>query len=79
MGEKAGLGWQELLRTIQVSTGNCWAIQNWEYLGVIDRDPAKVFDLAYKDLEAALQFARHSGLRLPVAGLLSQMEMPPFP
>ncbi len=79
MGEKAGLGWQELLRTIQVSTGNCWAIHNWEYLGVIDRDPAQVFDLAYKDLEAALHFARHSGLRLPVAGLLSQLEIPPFP
>lgn len=79
MGEQAGLGWQDLLQTIQVSTGNCWTIQNWEYLGVIDRDPARVFDLTYKDLEAALQFARHSGLRLPLAGLLSQLDMPPFP
>lgn len=79
MGEQAGLGWQELLRTIQVSTGNCWALQNWEYLGVISRDPAKVFDLVYKDLEAALHYARHSGMRLPLAGLLAQLEVPPFP
>jgi 3-hydroxyisobutyrate dehydrogenase-like beta-hydroxyacid dehydrogenase len=79
MVEKVGLGWQELLKTIQVSTGNCWAVQNWEYLGVIDRDPARVFDLVYKDLEAAMHFARHSGLRLPLAGLLAQMEVPPFP
>src|SRR3989304_3207354 len=57
MGEKVGLGWQKLLQTIQVSTGDCWTIHNWEYLGVIDRDPAQVFTLTYKDLEAALPFA----------------------
>lgn len=79
MAEKAGLGWPELLRTIQVSTGNCWTIQNWEYLGVVNRDPANVFDLAYKDLEAALGFARRNGLRLPLAGLMTQLDMPPFP
>ena len=48
-------------------------------IGVMDRDPARVFDLVYKDLEAAMHFARHSGLRRPLAGLLAQMEVPPFP
>lgn len=79
LAEKAGLGWRELLNTIQVSTGNCWTIQNWEYLGAVNQDPANVFDLAYKDLEAALGFARHQNLRLPLSGLMAQMDMPPFP
>ena len=79
MGEKVGLGWQQLLDTIKVSTGNCWAVQNWAYLGEVARDPAQVFDLAYKDLEAALHYARYTGLRLPLAGLLSQLEIPQFP
>lgn len=77
LAEKAGLNYDVLLETIKVSSGNSWSVQNYDYLAILAKEGS--MGLLYKDLGLILEFASHAGLRLPLAGLASQLELPPFP
>jgi len=80
LAERAGLDRETLFETIKVSTGDSWAVRNWEALmDLLATTETPVLELIYKDMELALEFARHSGLRLPLAGLISQLEPPVKP
>lgn len=73
LAKKADLDTHSLLEMVKLSTGDSYVVRNWDNVVKLVRTDSQK-GTAYKDLDAALDFARRNGLRLPIAGLVSQLE-----
>lgn len=83
LGLKAGLKFERLLDIIKVSSGGSWVAQNWDLMVALDKDynerkEASTLVLAYKEMRYGLELAKRVGVYLPLAGLVSQMEISTF-
>jgi 3-hydroxyisobutyrate dehydrogenase-like beta-hydroxyacid dehydrogenase len=69
-----GVGDQQLMELISVSTGGSWVTLNWERVRAFWKDPAAHNDLAIitKDLRSALKEADQHELSMPVTAIAFQ-------
>jgi 3-hydroxyisobutyrate dehydrogenase-like beta-hydroxyacid dehydrogenase len=78
LAAKAGLDTRILLDIAKVSTGDNYAVRNWETLLKFIRNYPHLVGLN-KDTVYALEFARRNGLHLPVAEFVSRFKAEAFP
>ena len=76
LAKKAGIQTQTMLEIAKVSTGDSYAVRNWDSVVKFVRASPHVSG-AHKDLSYALEYASRLGLRLPIAGLVAQLEASP--
>ena len=80
LGLKAGLELERLLEVIKASTGGSWVIEHWDYLVTIRKEyqqkrQGSTLDLVYKDIGTVLKVAKDLDEFVPLAGLVSQMDV----
>jgi 3-hydroxyisobutyrate dehydrogenase-like beta-hydroxyacid dehydrogenase len=80
MGLQAGAKLAQILDVLKVSTGNSWVIGNWESSLRLKRDwerrgMASTWGMMHKDLETALAVAWSVDAYLPIAELVSQIDV----
>jgi 3-hydroxyisobutyrate dehydrogenase-like beta-hydroxyacid dehydrogenase len=76
LANKAGLDTHTMLEIAKVSTGDSWAMHNYDNLIQLFKNLSKTHLSPYsKDLIYALEFAGRNSLHLPIAGLVAQLEI----
>ena len=65
-----------MLEIAKVSTGDSYVVRNWDNLLTFIKTSPHLSG-PNKDLVYALEFAGRNGLRLPIAGLVSQLDVIP--
>ena len=74
LANKAGLDTHVMLEIAKVSTGDSYAMHNWDNLIKFIKSFPHLSGWN-KDLAYALEFAGRNGLHLPIAGLVAQLEV----
>jgi 3-hydroxyisobutyrate dehydrogenase-like beta-hydroxyacid dehydrogenase len=75
LATKAGVEMPVLFEIVKLSTGDSYAVRNWNNLMKLMKEhPEENRTLFHKDLEYALDFASQFGLDLPLTKLASQLD-----
>ena len=80
VGLKAGIELELLLEVMKASTGGSWVVEHWDYCVSLRKEHEKqkqgsTLNLVYKDIGLGLKLAKELGEFVPLAGLVSQLDV----
>ena len=74
LAKKAGIQTPTMIEIAKVSTGDSYTVSNWDNMLKILRALPEELKKVNKDLLYALEYAAQLGLRMPITGLVAQLE-----
>lgn len=74
LGEKVGVDESVLLDIYKTSTAGTWLAEHWDWTTYLRKTPA-TFALLLKDVGLALDFAKESGISIPVASFCRTLDL----
>lgn len=74
---KAGIPIKAFLDFVNVSTGNNWVSQRWDYLAMMKKDKSSTATLhmMYKDLNMGLAYAKEIGVDMPMISQFGKLDL----
>jgi 3-hydroxyisobutyrate dehydrogenase len=74
LGNKVGVDESILFDIYKTSTAGSWLAQHWDWVTYIRKNPS-TWKLLHKDIGLALDFAKETGMSIPLASFCSTLDL----